>query len=255
MIIEIDELKINYIQEGSGQDVLLLHGWGCSLDTMRPIMNLISNHYKVTAMDLPGFGASSIPQKAFNSYDYAEVVQKFMELKEMQDVILFGHSHGGRIAIILSAKLPELINKVVLIGSSGILPNRTLKYHLKVFWFKMMKKIVIALSFGKTQQEKVEKFYNKFGSVDYREAQGIMRQTMVKVVNDNLKHLLKDIKAPTLLVWGEKDDATPLYMGQAMEQEIPDSGLVVIKDAGHYAYIDDYNTFKRVIYSFLGIKS
>ncbi|HQK54614.1 MAG TPA: alpha/beta hydrolase, partial [Sedimentibacter sp.] len=83
------------------------------------------------------------------------------------------------------------------------------------------------------------------------DAEGVMRQTMVKVINDNLIRLLSDIKAPTLLIWGENDEDTPLYMGEMMEKEIPDSGLVILKGAGHYSYIDNYEQFRAIINVFL----
>src|SRR5690606_23109753 len=101
------------------------------------------------------------------------------------------------------------------------------------------------------KEEKMEKFYKKFGSTDYREADGIMRRILVKVVNENLKPILGEIKAPTLLIWGDKDTATPLYMGKIMEREIPDSGLVVLEGAGHYSYLDDFNRFAIIIRTFL----
>lgn len=72
----------------------------------------------------------------------------------------------------------------------------------------------------------------------------------MRVVNENLKPLLNDIESPTLLIWGDKDDATPLYMAKIMEKEIKGSGLVVFEGAGHYSYLDEYNRFKRVLESF-----
>jgi pimeloyl-ACP methyl ester carboxylesterase len=74
---------------------------------------------------------------------------------------------------------------------------------------------------------------------------------MVKVINDNLLEQLNLIKVPTLLVWGENDEDTPVYMGKIMEQNIPDSGLVVLKEAGHYSYVDNYDQFRAVINVFL----
>ena len=96
----------------------------------------------------------------------------------------------------------------------------------------------------------MEKLYKKFGSDDYQNTSGIMRKIFVRVVNENLKPLLNDIQAPTLLVWGDKDEATPLYMAKIMEKEIKDSGLVVFEGAGHYSYLDEYHRFKKVLESF-----
>lgn len=250
MHIDVDGLKINYIIEGTGRDVLLLHGWGGSIQTMMPIFNILKDKCRVVALDLPGFGESDVPGRPWNSYDYAECIKKFIDKTGLKSIILFGHSHGGRISIILSGKY-NMVNKLILIDSAGLIPKRSTKYYFKVYSFKFLKKLYTTFSFGKSKEEKLEKFYEKYGSTDYKESHGIMRQTMVKVVNDNLEPLIPKIKNPTLLIWGENDQDTPLYMGTIMEEKIPDSGLVVLKGAGHYSYIDCYDQFKAVINSFL----
>jgi pimeloyl-ACP methyl ester carboxylesterase len=251
MKVEIQGLDINYIQEGQGQDVLLLHGWGGSIETMVPIVNILKNSFRVTALDLPGFGESSKPEEIIDSYGYAKIIKEFIDKTGLEKIILFGHSHGGRISIILSSMYNNLFSKVVLIDSAGIIPKRTANYYIKVYSFKLMKKIYLAFIPKNRRREVLERFYKKHGSADYKDADGIMRKIMVKVVNDNLRPHLKDIKVPVLLFWGEKDDATPLYMARIMEKEIPDAGLVVVEGAGHYSYVDDFNTFKVVINSFL----
>ncbi len=249
MHIDIDGLNINYIEEGKGKHVLLLHGWGGSIQTMMPIFNILKDKFRVVTLDLPGFGDSDIPKEPWNSYDYAECINKFIEKLNLNNIILFGHSHGGRIAIILTSKY-NLVKKLILIDSAGIIPKRKVKYYIKVYWFKMLKKIYLTFPL-KNKQERLDKFYKKFGSRDYRDAEGVMRQTMVKVINDNLLRLLSDIKVATLLIWGENDEDTPLYMGEMMEKEIPDSGLVILKGAGHYSYIDNYEQFRAIINVFL----
>lgn len=251
MKININGLDINYMEEGQGQDILLLHGWAANIQTMMPIYNILKHKSRVITLDLPGFGKSELPNKPWNSFDYANFVKDFLDELNINNVILFGHSHGGRISIILASKYKDLIKKIVLIDSAGLIPKRTLKYYFKVYSFKFLKKFYTLFTQGKDKKVKLEKFYKKFGSTDYKESQGVMRQTMVKVINDNLKKLLKDIKSPTLLVWGDQDKDTPLYMGKIMEQEIQDSGLVILENAGHYSYIDSFGKFKAVIESFL----
>ncbi|MDD2397008.1 MAG: alpha/beta hydrolase [Tissierellia bacterium] len=249
MYIDIDGLNINYIDEGNGKHVLLLHGWGGSIQTMMPIFNILKDRFRVVTLDLPGFGKSGIPKEPWNSYDYAECINKFIEKLNLYNLILFGHSHGGRISIILASKY-NIVKKLILIDSAGIIPKRKAIYYIKVYWFKMLKRIYLIFPV-KNKQKRLDKFYEKFGSQDYRDSKGVMRQTMVKVINDNLVRLLANIKVPTLLIWGEKDEDTPVYMGELMEKEITDSGLVILKGAGHYSYIDNYDQFRAIINEFL----
>lgn len=248
--VEIENLNINYITQGTGQAVLVLHGWGASIETVMPIVNVLKNNMKVYAIDLPGFGKSDLPNDVFGSFHYADIVKVFIDKMGIEKLSLVGHSYGGKLCIILSARFPEIVKKQVLIDSSGLIPKRTLKYHIKVKSFKIMKKVYKLLFFWQDEGEKLEKLYKKFGSDDYQNTSGIMRKIFVRVVNENLKPLLKDIQAPTLLVWGDKDEATPLYMAKIMEKEIKGSGLVVFEGAGHYSYLDEFNKFKRVLESF-----
>jgi pimeloyl-ACP methyl ester carboxylesterase len=251
MKVNIDGLNINYICEGQGKNVLLLHGWGANIDTMLPIFNHLKDRFKVYAVDLPGFGQSDKPKEVWGNFEYADIIKKFIGKMEMDNVILIGHSHGGRISIILANRYPELIKKMVLIDSAGLIPKRSLKYYFKVYTFKILKTLYSALFFWTDKNKRMEKFYKRFGSTDYRQADGIMRKIMVKVINQDLRPLLQGIKASTLLIWGENDTATPLYMGKIMEKEIKDSGLVVLDNAGHYSYVDQYYRFKLVLDSFL----
>lgn len=251
MKINIEGLDLNYICEGKGDNVLILHGWGASIQAMLAIHNHLKDRFKVYTLDLPGFGESDEPKEVWGSHDYADFVKKFMDKIGIKEVILIGHSHGGRISIVLGSEYPELVRKMVLIGSAGIIPKRKPKYYLKVYSFKALKQIYNLLFFYRDKEERLEKFYKRFGSTDYRDADGIMRKIMVKVINDNLRPLLKDIKAQTLLVWGRDDQATPVYMGEIMEREIKGSGLVILENAGHFSYVDQYQQFKLIIDSFL----
>jgi len=250
MIINIQNIDINYICEGEGEVVIILHGWGANIDTVRPIINILNASHKVYALDLPGFGNSCEPSKVMDSFGYAQVVREFMNEMQIEKASLIGHSFGGKLSIILSSKYPELINKIVLIDSAGLIPKREAKYYFKVYSFKTLKFIYKNLFFWMKDGKKMEKFYKKFGSDDYKDSSGIMRRILVTVVNENLLGILKDVKVPTLLIWGDQDDATPLYMGKIMEREIKDSGLVVFQGAGHYSYLDDYGRFVAIIKSF-----
>ena len=137
--------------------------------------------------------------------------------------------------------------KLILTGAAGIKPKRSVAYHLRVRTYKMAK-IVFKLPGLNKHQESMSRF---FGSADYRAISGVMRQSFVKIVNEDLTPLLSQITCPTLLIWGEKDDATPLWMGKIMEKKIPDAGLVVFEDDDHYAYWNQSARFNKISDVFL----
>lgn len=252
MKVNIDDLSINYICEGEGNPIIILHGWGANIQTVIPIFNHLKDRFQVYALDLPGFGESDEPKEVWGAKEYKDIIKKFIDKMNIKRVTLIGHSHGGRISILLASQYTKLIDKMILIDSAGLIPKRKAKYYIKVYSFKTLKFIYKSIFFWKDKKENMEKFYKKFGSDDYRNSQGIMRKIMVKLVNENLRPYLKNIEASTLLIWGRDDDQTPLYMGKIMEEEIKDSGLVVFDNAGHFSYIDQLYSFKVVIDKFLG---
>ncbi len=250
MHITIDGIKLNYIDEGCGTNVLLLHGWGANIKTMQPIFDILKNRCRVVALDLPGFGESEKPFVPWNSYDYVDIVKKFIDSLSLNNIILIGHSHGGRVSIILSSIHQNLVRKLILIDSAGIIPKRALKYYYRVYKYKLFKKLY--LLFNKNNQYKLETFYKKFGSEDYKNAENeIIRKTLVKVLNDNIESHLTNIKTPTLIIWGELDMDTPLYMAEKLNEKIQNSGLVILEGAKHYSYLDNFYKFKLVLESFL----
>lgn len=247
----IENLKISYIDEGDSENVVvLLHGWGATKETMVPISNLIKDRYRVIVVDLPGFGNSDEPKEVFDSFDYVRIIMKFIDELGIYKATFIGHSFGGKISSIIGAKYPKQVDKLILIDSSGIRPNRGLSYYTKVYSYKLGKFFYNKIPFG-NKEKRLEEFRQKYGSDDYNQSSGIMRKIMVTVVNENIQPLLKDIESDTLIIWGDQDDATPLYMAEIFEKDIKNSGLVVLRNSGHFSYIDDYGTFKAVINAYL----
>ncbi|MEG0615373.1 MAG: alpha/beta hydrolase, partial [Oscillospiraceae bacterium] len=166
-------------------------------------------------------------------------------------------SFGGRVIIKLANRqnLPFEIKKIILVDSAGILPKKTAKKRFKQRIFKLSKGFFSLGIIKKIFPNALENLRKKNGSADYNAASPLMRQTLVKVVNEDLENLLPTIKQSTLLIWGENDVATPLCDGQKMEQLIADSGLVTVKNAGHYSFLEQWYTVQRVLNSFLGIKN
>lgn len=249
MDLYIDKLKVNYKVSGTGTNVVLLHGWGCSIKTFEPVHNYLEKNFCTYSIDLPGFGDSEEPPTVWGVEEYGNLIMKFLEELNIVDPVLMGHSFGGKICIFVAAK--RKIKKVILIGSAGVKPKRKPVYYFKVYSYKLAKHAFNLPFLKKYRDEVLSSFKKKAGSEDYKNASGIMQQILVKSVNEDVKWLMPQIKAPVLLIWGENDTATPVSDGKIMEKLMVDAGLVVLKNAGHYAYLDKFNEFSIIISNFL----
>lgn len=255
MIKNVNGIKINYEQKGQGDIIVLLHGWGSNIKLFANLIDLLSVKYTVVAMDMPGFGESEEPPSAWCVEDYAKFVIDFMKDYNAEKIMLLGHSFGGRVIIKLNSRndLPFEITKVILVDSAGILPPKSNKKSFRTYYYKAGKAVLSTGIAKKLAPEALENFRKKMGSADYAAASPLMRQVLVKTVNEDLEPLLPNIKCPTLLVWGVNDTATPLSDGEKMEKLIPDAGLVKLENAGHYSFLEQQYTFNKVMCSFMKI--
>jgi pimeloyl-ACP methyl ester carboxylesterase len=246
--IILNDIIINYQVSGKGKPMILLHGWGCDYHIFDKIITFLEKSFQVYAIDLPGYGKSATPTVVWGTQQYADIVRTFIETLGIEKPIILGHSFGGRTALALAAEFD--IPKLILVGSAGITPKRSWKYYYKVYSFKFLKKIAEILP---TQYEQKLKgyFLNKTASADYKNASPILRGILSKVVNEDLKYLMPKIKSSTLLIFGEKDTATPVEDGKTMEKLIPDAGLVVMKNCGHYCFLEKMPEFLIIIDKFL----
>ena len=238
MKININNLNINYIQYGEGKDIILLHGWGQNIEMMKPLGDNFSDRFRVTILDLPGFGESEEPKETWTIDKYEELLEEFIKELKIKKPIVIGHSFGGRLAIRYSARNP--IDKLVLFGSPCIRVNEELPLHVKIL--KGLKKIPGLNSFGEYMKKYI-------GSRDYKAASPIMRQTLVEVVNEDLSKYAREIEEPTLLIWGDHDDEAPLNEAQELEKIMIDAALVVLPGT-HYAYLENLPQVVNILNNF-----
>ena len=247
--ITINEVNINYSQVGDStkQPLIMLHGWGQSYNCFEYLMDIYKENFNVIAIDLPGFGKSQEPNIPYTIYDYEEVLYQFIKILNLKNVIILGHSFGGRIAIIYASKRKDNLDKIILTGAAGIKPRRTIEAKVKGYHYKFMKLITKTPIFCQFRQDLLE----NSGSVDYKAASVMMKKVLINVVNEDLKYLLNDIQCDTLLFWGIDDDATPISDGIIMRDEIVNSELISIENHGHYAFLTAGNIFTKKINKFL----
>lgn len=236
MKIKVKNLDINYEQFGSGDDVVLLHGWGQNIIMMKPLGEELQNK-RVTIIDLPGFGSSQMPEFAYTISDYTELLHDFFKELKIENPSLVGHSFGGRIAISYASIYS--INKLVLFGSPFI---KREKVGLRVKILKKLRQV-------KFLENIAEKMKNKIGSADYKAATGVLREILVNTVNTDLSSCAKKIKVPTLLIWGDNDEAVPVSEAKELEKLIEDSALIVLKGT-HYCYLENLYHVASILNNF-----
>ena len=260
MIFEHNGQNLHYERQGAGKPLLLLHGWGGKIESWLPVIRDFSAERETIALDFPGFGQSPEPKVPWSVTEYMELTAAFIRQHGLKGVDIVAHSFGGRVTILLAATYPELAGKLVLTGAAGLIAPPNQKRKARSSLYKALKGVVESAPVHALLGDEIvgslrEKLIQRFGSADYRALTPTMRPTFNRIIHQDLRPYLPRIQSPTLLIWGAKDDQTPLWMGQAMEKEIPDAGLVVFEDAGHFAYLDRYADFRAIVRKFMEEKN
>lgn len=249
MKIIVQNLAIEYQDEGTGPAMLFLHGWQDNLHTFDSLVPLLAPAWRMVRLDLPGFGKSEVPKEDWNLDKYIQFVKDFIQKLNLQVSVLVGHSFGGRIVIKGIATKNLQANKIILIGSAGISKNRkfrklTLKIIAKVGGLVTY---IPPLNFWREKIRK--KMYSQIGS-DYLEA-GALKETFLKIIEEDLGLAAKNITKPTLLIWGSNDMETPLTDGEQLVKLIYGSKLKVINKAGHFVHQEKPQEVAGIIQEFL----
>lgn len=213
-----------------------MHGWGGSCDSFRGLALFLSKKFRVTLVDFYGFGSTPEAIVPITLDDYVLSIVRIMREYKMSDVTLVCHSFGGRVGIKLAAKYGYMVEKLILVDSAGVKPRRGIIYFYKVLTHKILNKL------------KVE---HNFGSEDYKKLSGTMRETFKNIVNEDLTPILSKINIRTLIIWGDKDKDTPIYMGKKLYKKIKGSELIIFEGCGHFTYVERHRAFCDIVNNFL----
>lgn len=249
---DIEGIRLHYREDGHPDSpaLVVMHGWGCSADTVRSISAVAAASHHVYTIDFPGFGQTPEPPAVWGVEDYTRFIEKFIDSLGLKSVSLLGHSFGGRVGILYSSR-HDNVDKLILVDAAGLKPKRSLSYYFKVYSFKAGKLLARTFLPKAKADSVIDRWRAKRGSSDYNNATQRMRAILSKCVNEDLRHVLPSIKAPTLLIWGEKDTATPLSDAKYMEKHIVDAGLVSFPGCGHFSFLENPGQFAAVLRSFL----
>ena len=236
MIYCFNGVNIHFKQSkiGDGAVNVFLHGWGRCEKDFEKIAKQTGKNYLL--VDLPPFGLSD-KIKDWTIYTYSNMVLCLLRHLKINKCNLIGHSFGGRIAIIIAGMEKDLVEKLVLVSSAGMKPKRTLKHHIKVLKYKFRKKMGLSTK--------------NYGSQDYKNLDDDMKKVFNSVVNSFLEENAKLITSKTLIIFGENDIETPIYMAKRLNKLISNSKLVLMENCGHFCFLERPILFCQYLTKFL----
>lgn len=256
MEINIDGKNIRYKVTGDGdKTAVILQGWGTDMKLYDSVAWDIADSYRVIQFNLPGFSDSDEPSEPWGIEDFSNWFVHFMEALQIRKAVLIGHSFGGRIMIWLGSmskeELPFQIEKMVFIDAAGIQREKTPKQKRSVRRYHFNRALFHFRPIYWFFKDAVDIWQGQQGSADYRNSSAMMKQCMIKAVNNDLTYRLPDIPYETCLVWGDLDTATPIADGNDMARLMPHARLNVLEGTDHFSFLRKPGEFKKIIRSFL----
>lgn len=232
--------------------VVILHGWGLSGAVFAPLaLELTRNGYKAYAPDFPGFGKTEIPGSPLTLIDYTDFLKVFLETNNIEDPVLVGHSFGGRVALMFNKRYPKKIRALILTGVPGFtpIPKRKLAIFIAVAKIgRLLFSVPPMLLF----QDQVRRwYYYVVGAKEFFRAEGAMRETFKRIVQEDLVASMEAISIPTLLIWGELDIIVPPSIAERMHRVIEGSELIIIPDSDHGVSFKEPKRFVHHVKRFL----
>ncbi len=233
-----DDFSIYYEKYGkSSKTILILPGWGDTRKTFSFLIDYLKNKYQIYIFDYPGFGNSIFPEKDLTIYDYTNLIRDFITDEQINNPIIIAHSFGGRIATLMSAYYKDDIDKLILIDIAGIKPRKNIFKLLKLYTYKLLKKLKILLP-RKKRSLYLKRLLNIFASSDYKVLDKSMQNSFKNIINEDLKYYFKYINQDCLIIWGKKDKETPLKDAIYINKKIKKSTLIIYPNATHYSYLE-----------------
>lgn len=231
------QIETHYKMFGKGKPLLILHGWPSSSEKWIGIGKELAEHgFLVVIPDLPGFGSTPAPATPWSQGDYVQWMHEFVEaLPEFkQEFYLLGHSFGGSLSARFAIKYNQRLEKLFLVAASCI-RKKTLPKDVSSRISKIVKKLSF-IPYYQLMRKALYKFV--FKKSDYANVEGVMKETYLKVIADDSSQKLYFIKVPTIILWGDKDTATPLEDARFINKKIQNSKLIIIPGVGHSVQLE-----------------
>lgn len=213
--------NVNYICKGRGQSIVLLHGWGGSSESLKPLQDILSKRFQVLNLDLPGFGDSPEPKKVLGVEQYANLIIDLTKKLKIHKFHLFGHSFGGQIAAKMALDYPSHVQSLILC-SGAVVRKRSIGTKVIIKLAELLKHSKLSLILTSVKKK-----------LDYTKASPKMRLIMNKILMEDLTSEIANIALPTLILWGAHDKITPVWQANLIHNKIRNSKLKIYQEARH----------------------
>jgi pimeloyl-ACP methyl ester carboxylesterase len=232
-------------------NIVILHGWGSNSLRWQRVRELLEEKgIETLILDLPGFGVTPSPSSPWIRDDYIKWVFQKIKEKNWHKFYLLGHSFGGGLSLKIAANFPEKIEKLILCAPA-IIRRKRLKTYL-FYWLAFFGKKIFSLPGLRSLRPYAQRLVYKLAGVrDYYVADGVMKETMKQLHQEELEGFLEKIKIPVLVVWGEKDDVLPVKDAHEIKEKIRNSELKIIPKAKHSPHREVPDQLAEIIINFL----
>jgi len=220
--------------------VIVLPGWGHTKEMWSEVCMLLNvSGVDIEVWDLPGFGKEPLVSESWSIPDYAVWVESKIKERGYSDVILLGHSFGGRIAAYIASNNPDWLKCVILYAAPGIY-RPSIMVRSRSLFNRIFKNVL------------PESFVSKFRPEELKDAEekGLGKIFRRAVVFDQTDRL-PNIQVPTYILWGENDSESDISIGEEMQRLIPNSIMKVIDKAGHNIYLSNPTLFYGIVHQVL----
>ncbi|OGG26761.1 hypothetical protein A2960_01145 [Candidatus Gottesmanbacteria bacterium RIFCSPLOWO2_01_FULL_39_12b] len=234
--------------------ILILHGWNLNAIKYDPLITEFKKRgFEVACFDLPGFRCTTSLQSPYTIADYGIYIIDYLKKLKYKEVIVIGHSFGGRVGIYLSLNFPETVKALIITGTPGLGADLTIKEEIYLLAAKTGKKIFSIPHLSNLQDLARRVLYKFVGSYDYYKTQGVLRETFKNIIAYRLEPFLDKITQPTLIVWGEEDKIVPVKVAYGMNRLIKNSKIVIIPKSRHGVPWTNSMTFANEVERFLNV--
>ena len=266
--VNIDGMDVHYRDEGNPTDslpIVLIHGTGASLHTFEEWASILRGEHRIVRMDIPAYGLTGpFPSHNYAISNYVDFIEKFLTARGIKRCILGGNSLGGQVAWQFALKVPNMVDKLILIDAAGYpIVSKSTPIFFTLARIPALNKIMTFITPRSFVESSIKNVYtdktkvteilvDRYFELNLREGnrQAFVDRMTMPYDTGNVP-LIKTIQQPTLVLWGEQDGLIPLENAYRFHADLPNDTLVILKNMGHVPMEENPKESLKAVLDFL----